>query len=269
MSEKKESEKGSLKSQIWIYGCIAVIVYLLIFYFLQPFDESTATLLRGVNLICLAAVSSLIFILVAHQFNWFNTKTGQIIMLITIGFILWTIAEIIFLGYDAREIFLGIEAPDISEADIFYIAGYVPFAIALFWNIRTIKMKFKHVIMLLWIALSILIFVLIIWIVISFFLVAGEITFINIVLAIYPFEDFIIISLVLVLVLKFRSGEIGKPWGLIIIGFILEAIGDIWFFYEDGVLGTYGPYSLADLCFALGYLAYIAGAFYFRWLYKH
>ena len=143
----------------------------------------------------------------------------------------------------------------------------MPLALALFLNIQTIKVKFKRPIFVLWIALSVAVLVVILWIEVIPFLLEGLDlgTFIAI---LYPLEDCIIITLALVVLLKFRAGEVAKPWGLIIIGFLLEAIGDIIFAYVDWYETSWPAYNLYDLFFALGYVAYISSALYFLWIFK-
>jgi hypothetical protein len=80
---------------------------------------------------------------------------------------------------------------------------------------------------------------------------------------VYPFEDVVIIVLVLVILLKFRSGEVAKPWAVLILGFILTAVGDIWFGYAT-YMNTYSiAYDPVDFFLSLGYLASIAAGLLF------
>jgi TctA family transporter len=85
---------------------------------------------------------------------------------------------------------------------------------------------------------------------------------------IYPAEDFILLVLVLVIVLKFRSGEIAKPWGLLALGVILDAIGDIWYTYLEWYGLSLTAYDWYDLFFTLSYIAMFTSGLYFLWLYR-
>jgi hypothetical protein len=142
--------------------------------------------------------------------------------------------------------------------------GYIPFAIALLINARTIHVKFKTSTLILWIALSLIIFVAIIIVnvvpILQHLVNPGDI-----VGAVYPFEDFIMIVLALVIVLKFRAGEVAKAWGLLVVGFLLEALGDILFLYEEnlGIYQAFGPYDIVDLVLGLGYVAILASGLAF------
>jgi hypothetical protein len=262
LSDETSIEQHGLKSQIWVYVILAIVVYLFVFYFIKPFPADPANISAEIVLIVLAGASAVGFIFVARQFKWLNTRQGQIFVLLVVGFAIWTIAESVWMGFELAGL-----NPYPSIADVFYIAGYVPLALALFLNIQTIKMKFKRNIFVLWIALSVAVLVVILWIEVIPFLLEGLDlgTFIAIV---YPLADCIIISLALVILLKFRAGEIAKPWGLIILGFFLEAIGDIIFSYIDWYETSWPAYNLYDLFFALGYIAYIASALYFLWIFK-
>lgn len=264
MSAEKPEEKKGLWSQIWVYVMIAVTALILLLYALRPVNEEDADWVTQIILIALAAASSVVFLMVANQFKWFNTRTGQIMVLIAVGLILWVIAESLFP-------FQPVSFPTI--ADIFYIAGYVPFAVGLFLYIRTVKMKFKPIMLAIWILISAIIFVVVLIYEFIPFISDGFLYPESAIWSwtvIYPAEDIVILVLVLVLVLKFRSGEIAKPWILLVIGFIFNAIGDIWFSY----ISWYTPeselsaYDLYDLFFTLAYVGMLAAGLYFLWLYR-
>jgi hypothetical protein len=262
MSTESAAEKKGLWSQIWVYIMIAVTGSILLFYVFRPVSEDTAVWLTQVILIVLVAVCSVVFLLVANQFKWFDTKTGQIMTLLAMGFVLWVIAETIFP-------FQTVSFP--GPADIFYIAGYVPFAVGLFLYIRTIKMKFKPIMLAIWIGISAAVFIVVlIYEFIPFIAYGFEYPEESIWswTVVYPAEDLVLLVLALVLVLKFRSGEIAKPWILMVIGIIMDAIGDIWFTYIEWYgleTSAYDPY---DLFFTMAYVGMLAAGLYFLWLYR-
>ncbi|MDD1777412.1 MAG: hypothetical protein LUQ65_04525 [Candidatus Helarchaeota archaeon] len=262
MSEESTAERKGLWSQPWVYVMFAITASILLFYALKPVSEDDADWVTQIILIALAAAASVVFLLVANQFKWFNTKTGQITTLIAVGLILWVIAEILFP-------FQAVSFPTI--ADIFYIAGYIPFAVGLFLYIRTVKMKFKPLTFWIWVGISVALFVVV--------LIYEFIPFIEYGIiypeesiwswtVVYPAEDIVILVLVFVLVLKFRSGEIAKPWIILVIGFIFNAAGDIWFSYLSWYESELSAYDLYDLFFTLAYVAMLAAGIYFLWLYK-
>ncbi len=262
LSEEASISKKSIKSAYWIYVVIGLVIYLVLFYTLKPFEVNIASQIENIVFIILAAGASILFAIVSRQFNWLKTKAGQMAFFLMIGFILWLIAESIWFSYELSNI-----EPFPSPADVFWIAGYIPFAIALVLNITGIKVKFKPAILALWITLSILMFVIILFIEIIPFVVE-ELSIDTFITLIYPLEDLAIVVLVLVILLKFRAGEIAKPWALLTVGFIVTAVGDIWFTYADWY-ETYGiSYNWVDFFLALGYVLFIGSALYFIWLYK-
>ncbi len=260
MSAESVSEKKSLWSQIWVYVMIAVAALMVFFYVVRPVGEELAVPLTQIFIIILVAVAGVAFLLVANQFNWFNTKTGQIMFLIAVGFILWTIAESIYYYLASINVDL---FPTV--ADIFYVAGYVPFAIGLILNIRTVKMKFKPLMLWIWVGISVAVFLVILIYEFIPFLLEPTIDSLTL---IYPAEDLMLFVLALVLVLKFRSGEIAKPWILLVAGIIMDALGDISYTYADWYGLTLSAYDLYDLFFTLSYVAMLAAGLYFLWLYK-
>jgi hypothetical protein len=263
LNDETSIEEHGLKSQTFVYVILGIIVYLAIFYFVKPFPEAPANIIAEIVLIVLAGATAVAFTFVARQFKWLNTRQGQIFVLLVIGFIIWTIAESLWMGYELAP---GVD-PYPSIADIFYIGGYIPLALALILNIRTIKMKFKTSTLITWIVLSLAVLVVILGIEVIPILLDGF-NLANFIVVLYPLEDCVIITLALVVLLKFRAGEVAKPWGLIILGFFLESIGDIIFAYVDWYETSWPAYNLYDLFFALGYVAYIASALYFLWIFK-
>jgi hypothetical protein len=260
VSAESASEKKGLWSQIWVYVMIAVAAVMVLFYVVRPVGEELAVPLTQIFIIILVAVAGVAFLLVAHQFKWFETRTGQIMILIAVGLILWVIAELVFYYQSS----MGMESFP-GPADIFYVAGYVPFAIGLILYIRTVKMKFKPLMLAIWIGISVAVFLVILILEFIPFLADFSIYSVTI---IYPAEDYMLFVLALVLVLKFRSGEIAKPWILLVIGIIMDALGDIWFTYIEWYELGISAYDLYDLFFTLSYVAMLAAGLYFLWLYK-
>ena len=261
---KSSEPEKSLFGTWWFYVVIAVLVYFVAFWVLKPIGSAElAASVEALQFMALAAFSTLVFAIVAHKFKWLNTKTGQIMTSITIGFILYTIAESIYfvlaLSYGP------VSVPVPSAADIFWVSAYIPFAAAFVLAIRAIRMKFTRAMLGLWIVLSAAILVVVIGVIVAPVVVSatGPDAFSTDFSMVYPFEDVVIIVLVLVILLKFRSGEVAKPWAVLILGFILTAVGDIWFGYAT-YMNTYSiAYDPVDFFLSLGYLASIAAGLLF------
>lgn len=264
MSSEIAVEKSLLESR-WFLVPVAMAVYLVALYVIRPFVSDWGWFIVGAHNVIFAAVGALIFLIVANRFGWLRMKPGQIAIVISIGLVFWALAESLWLAYES----VG-EDPFPSFADVFYLAAYIPFALALVFNIRTIHVKFTKPILIMWVALCIAALAGVTWA--AIIPIAQNWTGLESIISLaYPVADFVIIALALVILLKFRSGEIAKPWGLLVIGFILQTIGDIWFAYAENT-GTYAPpftpYHPLDLVLTLGYLAILSSGLLFILTYR-
>jgi hypothetical protein len=261
LSLETTTKKGLFESK-WVLVPIVLAIYVVAIFLIRPFiAENWSWAVVDLTEMSLGLLGALVFVLVAQRFNWFSTRPGLIAMLLSIGLILLALGDLSFTYYEA----LG-EDPFPSIADAFYLTAYLPFAIAMLLNIKTIKMKFSQPMLITWIALSVITLGAIIWFAIIPIAQPG-IELSTLILLTYPIEDFIIFTLALVILLKFRSGEIAKPWALLVIGFILEAIGDIWFANADAT-DTYGIYHPSDLLLSLAYVFFIASGLLFVLMYR-
>jgi hypothetical protein len=261
LSLEEATKRGLLESR-WILVPIALAIYVVAIFLIRPFvAENWPWAVVDLTEMSLGILGALVFALVAQRFNWFSTRPGLIAILLSVGLVLLALGDLSFTYYEA----IG-EEPFPSIADVFYLTAYLPFAIALLLNIKTIKMKFSQPMLVTWIGLSVVALVAIIWFAIIPVTEAG-VSLDTLILITYPIEDFIIFTLALVILLKFRSGEIAKPWALLVIGFILEAIGDILFLNADAT-GTYDIYHPSDLLLSLAYVAIIASGLFFMLMYR-
>jgi hypothetical protein len=265
-SSKSKAPEKSLLRTWWFYAIIVALVYLFAYWLIKPIASvDLASLVESFQFVAFAAASALVFAIVAHKFNWLSTKTGQAMTTLSIGFTLYMIAE-------ASYLVLSLSNPNVpvpSIADVFWILAYVPFAVAFALTIRTIRMKFTRPMLGLWIVLSAATFIVVLAIVVVPIIGAasGSEAMSTYVSMVYPFEDVVIIVLVLAILLKIMSGEVAKPWAVLILGFLMTAIGDIWFGYAT-YLGNYAPaYDPVDFFLSLGYLASIAAGLLFTRLY--
>lgn len=237
-------------------------VLLLFWYLIRPLPIDIGEITELVMFVGLAAAVTLSFAMVARQFEFLSTKQGISMTLIAVGFALWTAAEGTWLYYYIIE-----QDPFPSIADAFWIVGYLAFIAALTVNARNIRKRFNASLLAIWIILSIAMAVIVIGLDVLP-LLSEELTIDIIITIIYPIEDILVIIPALVIVLKFRSGEVAKPWGVLVLGFILTAVGDILYSFAENA-GIYeSPYSLVDLFLSLGYLACLISALLFMQVYR-
>jgi hypothetical protein len=262
LSTEKATHEGRLEPK-WFLLPIALVFYVTAIYLIQPFAaEGLGSYVISINNMILAIVGAMLFAMVAHRFGWLSSRPGQISAAIAVGLVAWTFAETTWLAYES----VG-ESPFPSVADLFYVAGYIAFAVALLLNIRTIRVKFKPQVLGAWIVLSTISFVVIVFLAILP-LFQGPLGLDTAVSLVYPLADLVIIILALVIVLKFRSGEIAKPWVLLVLGFILQAVGDTWFEYAQNT-GTYLlAYHPSDFLLALGYTIILSSGLFFMLTYR-
>lgn len=261
MSDTTGKTTTNLDRLWWIIG-IVLTIFFLVWYIFMPLPIDTAEIAELVLFVGIAGAVTISFAIVAKQFNFLTTKSGLSMTLITIGFALWTAAEGSWLVY-----FMIDADPFPSIADVFWIVGYVLFIVAISVNARTIRMKFNQQMLGVWILLSAAIAVIVIGFDIVPLLTEG-LDFEIFVTILYPIEDILVIIPALAILLKFKSGEVAKPWGVLILGFILTAVGDILYAFAENAGAYYSPYSPVDLFLMLGYVACFASALAFIALYR-
>jgi len=263
MTEQKvDTVQGPLMKTPWVLTTLLIVAFLSLWYFLKPVDPDSASIVESLIFVILSGTSALVFLVLAYRFNFIHTKPGQTMSALVIGFFLWFLAETVWLVY----MLMSIEPSPPSIADIFWIAGYVPQAIALLMNARAIRVKFSPTMMVIWVSISILTMAMVLLLEVIPFLVAspGIDTMTTVV---YPICDAVIIILALVTVLKFQAGEVAKPWAALIVGFILTSIGDIWYTFAIWT-GEYATaYNPVDFFLTLGYVAYVVSGLLFMRLY--
>jgi len=262
MTEQKAgSVQGPLMKTPWVLTTLLIVAFLSLWYFLKPVDPDSASIVESLIFVILSGASALVFLVLAYRFNFTHTKPGQTMSALVIGFLLWFLAETVWLVY----MLMSIEPSPPSIADIFWIAGYVPQAIALLMNARAIRAKFSPTMMVIWVSISLTMAMVLLLEVIPFLVASPGID--TIITVVYPICDAIIIILALATALKFKAGEVAKPWAALIAGFVLTSVGDIWYTFAiwTGVYAT--AYNPVDFFLTLGYLAYVVSGLLFMRLY--
>jgi hypothetical protein len=84
----------------------------------------------------------------------------------------------------------------------------------------------------------------------------------------YPVLNLIVLFLIGDLLIKLKGGKFQVVLLLILLGFILITIGDVWYAYLD-LNGIYTSYHPVDLSWKVGYLLIGLGGFYQSYLLKH
>jgi len=257
------SEDIRKRSSRWpLYLGALLILWFLFWYLIGPLPADIAEIAELMMFVGLAATVTLSFAVVAKQFDFLSSKQGLYMTLIAVGFALWTAAEGSWFYY----YLVGLD-PFPSIADAFWIVGYILFIIALSTNARNIQKRFSTGMLAAWGLLSIALAVIVVGLDVLP-LLADEITIDIIIAIIYPIEDILVMIPALAIVLKFKSGEVAKPWGVLVLGFLLTAVGDIMYAFAENA-GLYSsPYSPVDLFLSLGYVACLISALLFKQVYR-
>jgi len=209
----------------------AIVVFIVgSILYLHPLKWSEATYLFSHNLlifvISLTAVL-LSFCIFKHKFD-----PGGAWKFFLLGFGLWAAAEFIWFFYAGV---LGIETPWPGIADVFWVAGYLPFAIGLFLHVKNVKAEnlFKNFLMsVTGVAGSSLALIFIFGVNVF----PSDVSFFEgILLLAYPIGDiFLLLLSVLLLKAALKHKEHRQQfvsWACLAGGFLLFAVYDIMFSY--------------------------------------
>ena len=175
----------------------------------------------------------------------------------TAGLLLWFIGEAVWAGYT---LILGEELPYPSVADVFWIAGYIPFFIALYLYVKlfgnTLNKKTIAISMVVTATLTIL--------AVAALLIPAlhaEEDLARLVMNFaYPLLDLSLFSVAHIGVLIFLKGKLGRPWLLINAAIAANTFADILFIYTTAQ-GTYYCGHMLELPSHLAYLFFLM-AFY-------
>lgn len=253
--------KTSLKI-VYIISSIIVLVLIYI-WFSGIFTEEQwyeAYIFQDVVTIVSAALAFIFILYIAILYKP-STYAGKIWLLFALGFLAWTIGEIIYIYY---EFFTDID-PFPSIADFFYLIAYLPISIGLIMQSRLIKIPLstqeKIIIVLLFAVISIVVFITVIFLPIQeVYPIPEEEIVAYIVGVLYPICDLILILFVFVVFIKMRHGKINVAWMLLLIGFLLDTTGDILYNWVVTVRKEELLFEPFDLFFIFGYIFSINSA---------
>lgn len=175
----------------------------------------------------------------------------------TFGLLLWFVGETIWMGYT---LVLSVEIPYPSIADAFWLIGYCPFFIALYFYVKifgsALPRKTLGISMVPTVILTLLVFITLITPILG----AEEDLITLIVDFAYPLLDIALFSLSLLGLLIFLKGKLGKSWLLINAGILSNVCADILFSFTTAQ-GVYYSGHLLELLYHFGYLFFLL-AFY-------
>jgi hypothetical protein len=175
----------------------------------------------------------------------------------TLGMLLWFLGET---GWTIYTFFLGIDVPYPSIADVFWLGGYIPLLIALYFYVKIFaSVLSKRIVYMVMAATAILSILLAFALIIP--IVGAEENAVALILDLaYPLLDLALFSTALLGLIIFRKGTIGKSWLLINAGILANVGADIIFSYTTAQ-GTYYNGHPSELLFIWGYILF-AVAFY-------
>jgi hypothetical protein len=185
---------------------------------------------------------------------------------LALGWILWTIAEI----WWSVAAILGQEIPYPSEADYFWLLGYIPMYIALAIRTSSLPKNFDaQQKASMWGASLIVIGSTVVFILLPV-LRSNDLSRLveSILNILYPLADLTLLVLVLRIFFAYQKGRYGRAWTWLSIGFILHSISNLIFSYVISI-DLYYPNGQANLAstlavdtpYTLSYLFWLIGLF--------
>jgi len=173
-----------------------------------------------------------------------------------LGFLSYVIGEILY--YSIEDLF-GIE-PYPSIADVFFLATYPLLLIHLILNIRNFNIGYTKL-QKFWIP-SIPIFALIVYVIMSIEVPDAELNFDFYYGLIFVTASSTTLSFSILGALTFRQGALGIVWLLLVVGLMINASGDVWYYHLEIFGQYYDAHPLTSAWF-------VANMFIIYALYKH
>ena len=178
----------------------------------------------------------------------------------SLGIGLWFAAECTWSLYALA---LGVSIPFPSLADVFWLVGYIPLFIALLWQawpFRQLLVSRKQLVITL--GMFLLALLLLIVTIPPILLQNQGLVAVSVSVA-YPLLDTLLLTVAVPVFLIFRKGSYWRPALIVILGIVLQLVGDLAF-NQSILAGTYYSGSPTDLVFDLSYLMLALG-FYRAW----
>ncbi len=241
---------------LWTLVIIILVAFLIIWFTFKPVEESIAEVVESQLALWLVVLITLLFAIITRMFGYASTRQGLVNVLLTAGFTSWVAAEIIwFVAY------VILDTSPYPLLDGVWTIGYVLIVTALALNARLIRVKLTQAQTLVWLILSLLLSVAVAVLIVLPLL--EDFTVDVLVNLIYPIGDVLTIVVALSILIRFRSGEVARAWIILLVGFLLTAVGDILYIYAE-IQDLYTvAYNVMDLFLLLGYAAFLYSALLF------
>jgi len=189
-------------------------------------------------------------------------KFSKIWLGFTLGMIFWFLGE---LGWMIYTLFLNVEIPYPSIADVAWLIGYIPLMAAFHWYIRNFQFTISRTLYKTGaIVIGIACFGLFAYFLSPVFadVAETEITTMAVDIA-YPLLDLCLFGYALLALLIFLRGKIALAWALISSAIFMDVVADMLFTYTT-LQGTYYNGHPVDLLFHIGYILYALAFFAHR-----
>ncbi len=187
---------------------------------------------------------------------------GVVFFFLALGLLIWGIGEIVWSIYVLA---YGIEVPFPSLADVLYVLGYIP----LFMGFALFMKIFGYVFSERAIKITSIVSGVAILGMMSFMVVPkalaqpGDIVEGALAVA-YPLLDAALLALATISFMVFWGGKLARGWLYLLIGFILLAVVDVFYYYYE-LLGLIWEGHPLEILWLLSYLA-MAKGFYDIWI---
>lgn len=173
------------------------------------------------------------------------------------GLLLWFVGEAVWAGYT---LVLGVELPYPSAADVFWIAGYIPFFIGLYLYVKLFGDALTKKTLAVSMAATFAVTVLVTATLLTPVLRAGDDLLTTLMNFAYPLLDIALFSVAHLGLVIFWKGKLRKSWFLINLAIVTDACADILFSYAIAQ-GIYYSGHILDTLFPIAYIFYLM-AFY-------
>jgi hypothetical protein len=175
----------------------------------------------------------------------------------TAGLFLWFMGEAIWAGYT---LVLGVEVPYPSVADVFWLAGYIPFFVGLCLYVKIFGGALTKKTLAASMAATVILTIFVTGVLLTPVLGAEEDLAALIADFAYPLFDLALFSVAHLGLIIFWKGKLGKSWFFINAAIAMNVCADILFSYTTAY-GTYYCGHMLELLYHFGYI-FFALAFY-------
>lgn len=242
-----------------------ILVGIIGFQIFLNFSPKSTEIEEGIAYLSMAAplVVAICSFYVAHRYG-LSQVFGKSYLMFSLAYFVFFLAEVTYYAYD---VIYGID-PYPSFADIFFFAFYPLTALHIIINLKFFKSKTNIGQKLLFIAIPIIIFSVYTFTAeityggIAEILADGEATFDYLYGLIFVAVAAITLSLAALGAIVFRGGMLGVVWALLLVGILINNIGDVWYYYLELFEGF-------DLYHPVNSFWYLSSGIMIYALYKH